>query len=79
MLIVSPTLSQETVFFGTKIFLLLRTISSSSSFLAAVPGMSSFWLRLDFEGQGLCKRLHISGESNCFAAMKDLKGNLKTN
>ena len=47
VLLVSPTLSQETVFFGTKIFLLLPTISSWSSFLAAVPGMSSFWLCLD--------------------------------
>ena len=33
--------------FGTKIFLLLPTISSWSSFLAAVPRMSSFWLCLD--------------------------------
>ena len=33
--------------FGTKIFLLLPTISSWSSFLAAVSRMSSFWLCLD--------------------------------
>ena len=46
VLIVSPSLSQETVFFGTKILLLLPTISSLS-FLSAIPGMSSFWLCFD--------------------------------
>ena len=47
VLIVSPSLLQETVFFGTKIFLLFPTISSWSSFLAAVPEMSLFWFCLD--------------------------------
>ena len=47
MLIVSSSLSEEPVVFVTKMFLLLPTISSWSSFVAAVSGMSSFWLYLD--------------------------------
>ena len=54
VLIMSPSLLQETLFFGTKIFLLLLTISSWSSILAAVLGMSSFWLYFDkFRGEDI--------------------------